>query len=65
MHPELTRHLLDTDALSEECSHSVHFLVREACSRSFTWFRRRVDQGIVGGARDLGIVASALIPCGN
>ena len=21
------------------CSHSVHFLVSEACSRSFLWFR--------------------------
>ncbi|MFT4135558.1 hypothetical protein [Microbacterium sp.] len=52
-------------ALRAGCSHSVHFGVREACSRSFLWFRRRPDQRVIGPVLGLGILADALIPRGN
>ena len=52
-------------ALRAGCSHSVHFLGREPCSRSFLWFRRRPDQRVVGLALGVGIPADALIPRGN
>lgn len=53
------------DAERAGCSHSVHFLVGEPCSRSFLWFRRRADQRVVGLAVGLCIGADALIPRGN
>src|SRR5690625_7374924 len=42
VHPELTRNRVHAEPLHAGCSDSVHFLVREACSRSFLWFRRGV-----------------------
>ena len=53
------------DTVGAGCSHSVHFLVREACSRSFLWFRRRADQKVIRLPFGLGILTSALIPRGN
>mgnify|MGYP000405556625 FL=1 len=65
VHPELTSHGVHADALCAGCSHSVHFLVGQACSRSFLWFRRRADQRVVGLAVGLCIRANPLIPRGN
>lgn len=65
VHPELTSHGLHADALCAGCSHSVHFLVGQACSRSFLWFRRHADQRVVGLAVGLCIRANPLIPRGN
>lgn len=65
VNPELTRHLFHADALTEKRSHSVHFLLREACSKSFLWFRRRVDQRVIGPILGLRIPADGLIPRGN
>ena len=65
MHAELLRQRGDADAVCAGCSHSVHFLVREPCSRSFLWFRRRADQRVIGPAVGLCIGADALIPRGN
>lgn len=65
MNSEPARQRLHADALGAGCLHSVHFLVRQPCSRSFTWFRRPADQGVVGLAFGLGIPANALIPRGN
>lgn len=56
---------VDADTIGAGCSHSVHFLVSESCSRSFLWFRRRADQRVIGLAFGLGILTSALIPRGN
>lgn len=39
MNPEPARQGVHPDPLRAGCSHSVHFLVRELCSRSFLWFR--------------------------
>ena len=47
MHPELTCQNVRASSLRADCSHSVHFLVREPCSRSFLWFRRRANQRVV------------------
>ena len=65
MHAELLRQRGDADAVCAGCSQSVHFLVREPCSRSFLWFRRRADQRVIGPAVGLCIGADALIPRGN
>lgn len=47
VHAELAGEGRHTGTSGAGCSHSVHFLVREPCSRSFLWFRRRADQGVV------------------
>ena len=65
MNPELLGHSLHADAAPKGCSHSVHFLVREPCLKSFAWFRRCTDQGVVSLTLRVGIVASPLIPRGN
>ena len=65
MHPEPPRQRVHPDTLRAGCSHSVHFLVREPCSRSLLWFRRRADQRVIGLAVGLGIGADALVPRGN
>ena len=65
VHPELTSHGVHADALCAGCSHSVHFLVGQACSRSFLWFRRRTDQRVIRLPGRVGIPTSALIPRGN
>ena len=65
VNPELTCQRVHADALRAGCSHSVHFLVRQACSRSFLWLRRRVDQRIIGPVLGLRIIADALTPRGN
>ena len=65
MHPEPASQGDHADALCAGCSHGVHFLVREPCSRSFGWFRRRADQRVVGLPGEAGLVADALIPRGN
>lgn len=62
MDAEPAREGRHADALRTGCSHGVHFLVREPCSRSFLWFRRSVDQRVIGLALRLGIPANALIP---
>ncbi len=62
---ELLCQRVHAHALRAGCSHSVHFLVGETCSRSFLWFRRRADQRVIGPVVGLGILADALIPCGN
>ncbi len=56
---------VDADTIGAGCSHSVHFLFREPCSRSLHWFRRRADPWVVGLALRLSIPASALIPRGS
>ena len=53
------------DALLAGCSHSVHFLVREACSRSSRWLCCRVDERIIGLAVRLAPATRPLIPRGN
>jgi len=65
VNPELLRKRDHADSLRAGCSHSVYFLVREACSRSLLWFHRRIDQRVVGLALGVGVPASALIPRGN
>ena len=65
VNPELTCQRVHADALRAGCSHGVHFAVREACSRSFTWFRRRADQRIVRLSDRLGILPVSLIPRGS
>lgn len=65
MDAELPRQCVHADAVRAGCSDSVHFLVRETCSRSFLWFRRRADQRVVGLAVGLCIGTGALIPRGN
>jgi hypothetical protein len=62
---ELLRESVHADAVLAGCSHSVHFLAREACSRSFLWFRRRPDQSVIHLVHDVGITANPLIPRGN
>ena len=39
---ELTCQRVHADTVGAGCSHSVHFLVREPCSRSLRWFRCRL-----------------------
>ena len=63
--PEATRQCAQADTQRAGCSHSVHFLVGEACSRSFLWFRRRPDRRVIGPVLRLGILADTLIPRGN
>ena len=65
MDAELARQRDHADALRAGCSHSVHFLVREVCSRSLLWFRRRADQSIVGLSFGLDIPTNTVIPRGN
>ena len=65
MNPETARQRVDADPVLAGCSHSVHFAVREACSRSSTWFRRCADQRVVRLSGWGGILANALIPRGN
>lgn len=65
VNPELTRERIRAHPLRAGCSHSVHFLVREPCSRSSLWFRRCANQRVVGLPGEVGIVAGALIPRGN
>lgn len=56
---ELPRQRVHADAARSGCSHSVHFAVREACSRSSTWFRRRANQRVVRLSDRGGILANA------
>lgn len=65
VNPELLRDRLDAHAALARCSHSVHFAVRESCSRLFTWFRRRTDQSVVNLASSVCIASIPLIPSGN
>ncbi len=65
MDTELLCHRIHADALSTGCSHSVHFLVREPCSRSFTWFHRCTDQRVISLTLGVGGAANPLIPRGN
>ena len=65
VHAELLRQCRDADSVRAGCSHSVHFAVGEACSRSFAWFRRRPDQRVIRLSDRGGILADALIPRGN
>lgn len=65
MYPVPMGKRLHAHPLRAGCSHCVHFLVREPCSRSFLWFPRRADQRIVSLVLALGIPAVALIPRGN
>ena len=53
------------DAVGSSCSHSVHFLVREACSGSSPWLCGRADERIIGFAVTLTRASWPLIPCGN
>ena len=61
----LLRQREHADAALPGCSHSVHFLLRKPCSRSFLWFRRCADQSVIRLALGVGIVARPLIPRGN
>lgn len=65
MHSELRCEHCGTEAAGAGCSHSVHFLIREVCSRSFLWIRRCADQWVAGLPGEVGIVVDALIPRGN
>lgn len=65
VNPELACQRRHAHALRPGCSHSVHFLVREPCSRPSHWFRRSVDQRVIPLALGLGIPANDLIPRGN
>ena len=65
MHAELLRQRGDADAVCAGCSHSVHFLVREACSRSSPWLCGRADEPIIGLVVRLIRAVRPLIPRGN
>ena len=65
MHAELLGQRGDAQAVGAGCSHSVHFALRQACSRSSTWFRRRADQRVVRLSGGGVILAGALIPRGS
>ncbi|MGO1315477.1 MAG: GNAT family N-acetyltransferase [Cellulomonadaceae bacterium] len=65
MNPELTCDSVHSDPSLADCSHSVHFLVRQTCSRSLLWFRRRADQRVIVLALGVGVSANPLIPRGN
>lgn len=65
VNPEPARQRVHAHTLRAGCSHSVHFAVRQPCSRSFLWFRRRADQRVIGSALGLRIGVDALIPCGS
>lgn len=65
VNPEPPRKRGHTLASGPGCSHSVYFLVSEACSRSFLGLRRRADQRIIGPGLGLRIIADALTPRGN
>ena len=61
MHTEARRDRRHVRAIGGR-AHSVHFLVGEPCSRTFTWFRRRPDQRVIGPVLGLGTLTDALIP---
>ncbi len=66
MDAELLGQCVHPLAVRAGCSHSVHFLLREGCSRSFLWFRRRTDQWVIRlPPGEVGIVTNPLIPRGN
>lgn len=65
VNPEPPRQRGHTLASGPGCSYSVYFLVSEACSRSFLWLRRGVDQRVIGPVLGLRIIADALTPRGN
>lgn len=65
VHSELASQRVHAYTLCVGCSHGVHFLLGEACSRSFTWFRRRTDQQVARLSDRGGVLAEALIPLGN
>ena len=65
MNAELLRQCGHAHALCAGSSYSVHFGLSESCSRSFLWFHRRPDQGVVSVTLHVGIVATPLIPRGN
>ena len=65
MNAEAARQCGHADTGSSGCSHSVHFALREPCSRSFLWFLRRPDQRVIGLTLGLGLLTNALIPRGN
>lgn len=57
VNPELIRQRDHADSLHAGCSHSVHFLLHEACSGSFFWFRRRTDQRVIGPIFGLAVLS--------
>ena len=65
VNPVLPRERGYADAVRTGGSYSVHFLIRETCSRSFLWLRRCTDQRIVRLSGRVGIPANTLIPRGN
>lgn len=65
MHPEPPRQRVHPDTLRAACSHSVHFLVAETCSRSSPWLCRRVDERVIRLPVRLVHAAWPLIPRGN
>lgn len=65
MDTEPARHLFDADVVGARCSHSVHFALREACSRSSTWFHRCADNQVIEPAMGIGFFADTFIPRRN
>lgn len=57
MDAKLTDEGSHADAICAGCSHSVHFLLHEACSRSFLWFRRLTDQRVIGPIFGLAVLS--------
>lgn len=65
VNPVMLRDGLHADAALTGCSHSVHFLVCEPCSRSFLWFRRHPNQRVISLTVGVSIVARPSIPRGS
>ena len=65
MNPVSLRQHGHADAIRAGCSHGVRFPIRERCSRSSPWLRRRTDQQIILLASRHRTRARAPIPRGN
>lgn len=65
VNPELSRQRGHADAVLAGCSHSVHFCVREACSKSSPWLCRRFNERVIRLAIRCSTHARTLIPRGD
>ena len=65
MHSELASQRVHAYTLCVGCSHSVHFLLGEACSSASLWLFRHVEQRVFGLVFALDIPTIALIPRGD
>lgn len=55
----------DADTSGAGCSHSVHFRLRQPCSRASPWLCGSLDQRVIRLAGRLDYAAGRLIPRGN